>query len=123
MFCIKCDRYHTTNSEAFVNCYLCESTYYKVVTEDMKSLGLRKNPTILKYKINEWVKSPTVKRNNEDDGGIWVVKMMSNANKLKKYMEKKYNKRCKIYKAIIWDILYENSYRTKTSKVKLKLSL
>lgn len=34
--------------------------YYKVVTEERKSLGLRKNPTILTTPIGEWELCQTV---------------------------------------------------------------
>lgn len=92
--------------------------FYKVVTKDMKSLGLRRNPTILTYKLNKWIKSPTIKNNKDDDGGIWVTRTLSNANTLKKYMQNKYGQNCKIFKVIIGEYLYGNSYRIKTDKVK-----
>jgi hypothetical protein len=95
------------------------SRYYKVVTDDMKSLGLRRNPTILEYRIGEWVKSPTVKTGKSDDGGIWVVSTMYNAVKLLMYMRNKYNISCRIFRASIGRVLFTNSYRTKTNKVKL----
>jgi len=93
--------------------------YYKVVTENMESLGLRRNPTILKYKLNKWIKSPTIKEGSSDDGGIWVVKTKSNANKLVKYMRKMHKVNCLIFEAKIGKILYENNYRIKVNKVKL----
>ena len=64
---------------------------YKVVTEDMKSLGLRNNPNILEYKINEWKFLPIkdTKSGKEDFGGIWVARLPSGASSLKKYMKKK----------------------------------
>jgi len=92
---------------------------YKVVTENMESLGLRRNPTILKYTIGKWVKSPTVKEGNSDDGGIWVVKTKSNAKKLKKYMKEVHKKKCLIFECEVGKILYENSYRIKVDRVKL----
>lgn len=93
--------------------------YYKVVTNELKSLGLRKNPTILVYQFNKCIKSPTIKKGNSDDGGIWVVKTKSNANRLVKYMKKKYNKECYVFKAHIKNILYENNYRTKVERIKI----
>jgi len=94
-------------------------TYYKVVTTDLTSLGLRRNPTILEYKLNKWVKSPTVIEGNSDNGGIWVVKTKSNANKLIKYMKKMHKINCLMFKAKVGKILYENSYRIKVDKVKI----
>jgi len=93
--------------------------YYKVVTSDLKSLGLRKNPTILTFPEGVWVKekSPSIGKN--DSGGIWVANGYGQANTLKKYMKKKYNLNCRIFSVEIGDVLYENSYRTKTDKVLL----
>lgn len=92
--------------------------YYKVVTEDNKSLGLRKNPTILEYSLNEWIFSPTISHDNADSGGIWCCEKLHQANKLKKYFEEKYGS-AKIFECNIGNILFQNSYRTKTDRVYL----
>jgi hypothetical protein len=91
---------------------------YKVVTENMKSLGLRKNPNIMTFPIGEWVKEPNPRMNNMDIGGIWCTRTLSNAKRLKKYYEEKYGV-AKIFECEIARILYENSYRLKTDWVKL----
>lgn len=103
------------NSGRFVS---YTASFYKVVTEEMKSLGLRKNPTILTYKLGKWIKSPTIKANKDDDGGIWVAKNLSSAKKIQKYMMDKYGIKCQIYSVRIGESLYGNSYRIKTDKVK-----
>ena len=92
--------------------------YYKVVTASGRSLGLRKNPTILKYPLNEWIFSPTITFDNADSGGIWCCEKLSAARALKKYFERKYRK-ARIFECEIGEILFQNSYRTKTNKVKL----
>ena len=59
-------------------------------------------------------------------GGIWVANGLSAGKGLIKYMKKKsykennsYYYRCRLFEVEIGDILYSNSYRTKTNKVKL----
>ena len=93
--------------------------YYKVVTEDLESLGLRNNPMILHFPLGRWITSPTIKEGKSDDGGIWVCSFLSGARKLQKYMREKHNIETLIFEVEIGDILYYNSYRTKTDKVKL----
>ena len=94
---------------------------YKVVTQNLKSLGLRKNPNILSYKINKWKCLPKnkIKSGNSDWGGIWVAQTLSNARKLKDYMKNKYNQQTRIFVTLIGSIIYENSYRCKTDRIKL----
>lgn len=92
---------------------------YKVVTKDMKSLGLRKNPFILKYSKNFTTVVSPISKDNKDFGGIWVCKNLSGANKLKKYMKDKYNKKVRVFYCNIGDILYSNSYRIKTDRITL----
>jgi hypothetical protein len=93
-------------------------TYYKVVTVDLKSLGLRKNPNILNFEIGRWVHENFPKVGKSDDGGIWVANGRGQANTLQKYMLSK-GVPTRIFKVEIGEILYSNSYRTKTSKVRL----
>lgn len=91
--------------------------YYKVVTNDMKSLGLRKNPTIMKFS-SDWTYEPFPKVGNMDNGGIWVANGKSQATILQKYMLSKGIPTI-LFSVEIGKILYSNSYRTKTDKVKL----
>lgn len=96
-------------------------TGYKVVTKYLKSLGLRKNPNILTFPINKWYKlnRKDIVLGASDWGGIWVAKKLSGARTLKKYMFEKYNKKTRIFETEIGEVLYCNSYRIKTNKVKL----
>jgi len=91
--------------------------FFKVVTGNMKSLGLKNNKTILKFSLGKWVKSPTIKKGISNDGGIWVAASLSAAKRLKKYMMNQYGKSCKIFKVLIGKILFKNTYRIKTDKV------
>lgn len=92
---------------------------YKVVTKDLKSLGLRKNPNILTYEINKWyaLSENKIKEGCEDWGGIWVARTLSSAKGLRNYMKKEYSKQTRIFKTALDKILYFNSYRVKTNAV------
>ena len=92
---------------------------YKVVTGDLKSLGLRRNPNIIAYSINEWyyLLENQTKNGPDDWGGIWVARTLSNAKKLKKYYEKNHLKSARVFKAALDEILYFNSYRIKTNGI------
>lgn len=101
--------------------------YYKVVTEDMCSLGLRKNPNIMRFELGKWKYElpENVDRSSNDFGGIWVAQSLSGAKGLIKYLNKKSIKenrpeltRCRLFEVEIGEVLYQNSYRVKTDKVK-----
>lgn len=92
--------------------------FFKVTTSDRKSLGLRDNPTILTYPLGKWVESPTVKEGICDEGGIWLAVTLSNAKHLKKYMFEHYGEHCRIFRATIGRVLFRNSYRVKTDKIR-----
>ncbi|MFH1248543.1 MAG: hypothetical protein V1660_00130 [archaeon] len=94
---------------------------YKVLTKDLHSLGLRKNPNILEYKVGVWKRLPNnmIKKGKDDYGGIWVVATLGNARKIRDYMHNKYKEETRIFKVSIGNTLYSNSYRLKTDRVKL----
>jgi hypothetical protein len=109
-------RIHTTNLEG--------KTYpmaYKIVTQDMRSLGLRNNPNLHQYPLDEWYFLPSeqVVEGAGDWGGIWLCRIPSNAFFMKKYMLKKHKVKTRIFKACLADILFCNSYRIKTNGVRL----
>ena len=100
--------------------------YYKIVKEDLTSLGLRKNPNIMTFPIGEWIKEKNPMYNDMDCGGIWVAKKLSGAKSLLKYLNKKAEKegksefkKCRLFSAEIGEVLFSNSYRVKTNKVRL----
>lgn len=93
---------------------------YKVVTEDLRSLGLRRNPTILTFPIGEWVyENGLLLRTKEDCGGIWVARTLGNARHLAKYMRNERDTETRIFRTEIGERLYQNSYRVKTDKVRM----
>jgi len=94
---------------------------FRVVTTEMKSLGLRRNPNILKYPINEWyyLSEKQIISGPEDFGGIWVTRNLHDAKKLVKYMDEKYNVSTRLFEVAFDKILYSNSYRIKTNGIYL----
>lgn len=93
---------------------------YRVVTEDMKSLGLRNNTNIHTYPISEWYFLPEedVVPGNEDWagwGGFWVARTLGGARTIQRYMRNEHSQETRIFKAALDDILYSNSYRIKTN--------
>ncbi len=91
--------------------------YFKVVTEDLKSVGLL-GASQIQYKIGEWV-YPTepLSSHPRKGGGLWVLKSKSDAFKLQKYLERKHGKRSRVFRCGIGVIIYQTSYRVKTDKV------
>lgn len=98
-----------------------EPIAFKVVTMELKSLGLRRNPNILTYPIGEWYILPDnwVEAGKGDWGGIWLSRVSSTARRLQAYMKNHHNTECRIFRSYIGKILYCNSYRLKTDQVKM----
>ena len=93
--------------------------YFKVVTEDLKSVGLLR-ANIVQYKLKKWVfpKEP-LSCHPYRGGGLWALKRKSDAFQVKKYLAKQHNKNARIFLCQIDCILYETSYRIKTNRIKL----
>ena len=96
--------------------------YYKVVTEDLRSIGLRGAPQI-QYKIGEWVYPlEPLSMHYFKGGGLWVYSKRSDALNGKRYVEKKHRIKCRIFFCRIGIILThtpETFHRVKTNKVML----
>lgn len=94
---------------------------YKVLTEDMKSLGLNKNLNIHQYPFNEWYFLPIedIFPGKDDFGGIWLCRTFGRAYKLAEYMLEKHDTNTRIFKGCLADILYFNDFRIKTKGIKL----
>jgi len=95
---------------------------YKVVTGDMQSLGLRRNPNIITYPVGEWYTLPEedVVPGKDDFGGVWAKHKLSEAKRLTRYMMMKKSVKTRIFKAYVDRILYENSCSLKTNGVFLE---
>lgn len=90
------------------------------MTEDLQSLGLRSNPHILTYRIDDWLALPPERLAPESgDWGLWVARVPSGARKLRDYTQERHNTRTRIFTAALGDILFVNNYRIKTNRVKL----
>ena len=93
---------------------------YKVVTEEMQSLGLRRNPTILTYKVDKEIAEMYPMIGPCDMGGIWASKTRGRANEVKKYMKEKYNVDARLFEAWGRGILYESRNRYKLEEIFLE---
>ncbi len=102
---------------------------YKVVTDDLRSLGMKNNHNVLKfdrkifqYPIGQWYFFPEeLFASNDDYGGIWVARTLSNAKRVKDGYEKRHHAKARIFRTVFpsKDILFANDYRIKTSRVLL----
>ena len=94
---------------------------YKVVTPERCSLGLRKNPNILRFPIGEWYSLPEseVEEGVKDWGGIWVARTLSSARGLQRYMKKQHAQETRVFKTLLDKILFANSYRVKTNGINM----
>lgn len=103
---------------------MAQKEFFKVVTSELKSLGLRRNPNILEYEEKTWVRLPPEqivegKGPWSGWGGIGVVKTRGEATGLVRYMEKKHQVTCLVYRVDIGRILFEDKRRAKTDAVML----
>jgi len=94
---------------------------YKVVTLDLKSLGLRKNPNIMTFPVGEWVVLPDleVSLGNGDWGGIWTALHKGSIATLQNYMLEKYDVKTRAFLTAMKRPVYANSYRIKSAGVML----
>ena len=95
---------------------------YKVVTEDLRSVGLLGAPQI-QYKIGEWVYPlEPLSTHYRKGGGLWVYSKRSDALNGKRYVEKKHGINCRVFSCQIGIILTHTPktfHRVKTDKVML----
>jgi hypothetical protein len=89
---------------------------FKVVTENMQSLGLRRNPNILTYPVQEWyiLEPDWIEEGPLGWGGIWVARTLSDAKAIRRYMIKKHSTPTRIFQAALGNVLYSSSSRIKT---------
>ena len=98
--------------------------YYKVVDENLKSLGLRpkgRRVPIIQYAIGQWT-YPLEPISDDPDkgGGLWANPKKSDAFQLVKYVQKRYGQQARVFLCLIGEILCSpSSYRVKTDKVML----
>ena len=92
---------------------------FKVVTSDLKSLGLRRNPNIMQFLVEEWTRlsDGEAQAGKNDWGGIWSALKLSGAKTLSKYILDQYSLPTRTFLVAIDIPLYANSYRVKSQGV------
>ncbi len=93
---------------------------YKVVTEEMKSLGLRNNPNILEYVVGEWTVEENPIAGKCDEGGIWAATSLLGAKKIGYYVGKRYGTGTRIFKARANGELHRTPCRIKVREIVLE---
>lgn len=95
------------------------TVYYKVVTKDLKSVGLL-GANIVQYKIGEWVYPlESLSCHPRKAGGLWICRREGGAFQNREYLWKKHQKTSRVFLCEVGRIFYGTSYRLKTEKVKL----
>lgn len=94
---------------------------YKVVTSDMRSLGLRHHRNILTYSQGGWLVLPDewIEEGGTDWGGFWSSRTKSIARRLREYVKETHNIDGRIFKAYLGTLLFYNTYRIKTDRIYL----
>jgi hypothetical protein len=94
---------------------------FKVVTPDLKSLGLRKNPNIFKFSLNMWtdVLPENIQPGKSDWGGIWAAHDIGGAHTIDKHCLETHNFKARIFLAALKQPLFANSYRIKSVGIML----
>jgi hypothetical protein len=94
---------------------------YKVVKSDMTSLGLRKNPTPMTFKLDKWIYVPEdrVVEGISDAGGIWLARTPGRARAYQKYMQEKHDAETRVFFSLVDRILFSNQDRIKTNGIRL----
>ena len=92
---------------------------FKVVTSDLKSLGLRRNPNIMQFPIGEWVELSDDKLVPDEKGwgGIWGKLTLSDAKGLAKYMLREYGAPTRIFLTGVDNSVYANRYSIKSQGI------
>ena len=92
---------------------------FKVVTEDMKSLGLRGHKNIVTYPVGQILRHENPIEGKCDEGGYWILPTLPKARTLQKYMKRRHKTRTRIFVVNFDNILFHNSYRTKVGTIQL----
>ena len=95
-------------------------TGYRVVKKkDLTSLGLRRNPHILHYPINEWLYLPKkqIQEGPQDWGGISILLKPSQAKWMQNYMLDMHSMETRVFKAAFKDIIHLKERSVKTNAI------
>lgn len=94
---------------------------YKLVTEDLLSLGLRKNPTRMEFPLNEWIYLPIEKvvPGSTDFGGIWSARRKGSTTTLRKHCLRKHAMKTRLFITALYNPVFSNDYGIKSQGVLL----
>ena len=95
--------------------------YYKVLKEDLTSVGLRGCKPI-QYILNKWcfMNPPeTLHFASQSKGGLNACKTKSGVRCLREYVKEKYGFETLVYECEIGKILYESKFKIETDKIRL----
>jgi hypothetical protein len=93
---------------------------YKVVTTELKSLGLRNNPTPMEFPVAEWVfEEKDLQCGDKDFGGIWTAQREGSIKTLKKHCWSTWEMETRGFLTAIYNPVFSNSYRIKSQGVML----
>lgn len=94
---------------------------YKVVTEDLESLGLRNNPTPMKFPVGEWVfEERNLQYGSKDYGGIWTAVRRGSTKVLKKHCLNTWGMKTRGFLTAIYNpVAFVGNYRIKSEGVML----
>lgn len=93
---------------------------YKVVTENLESLGLRNNPTPMVFPVGEWViENNALEYGNKDWGGIWTALRKGSIKTLKTHCMETWEMETRGFLTAIDNPVFANSYRIKSRGVML----
>lgn len=93
---------------------------YRVVKKkDLSSLGLRRNPHILHYPINEWLylKKKDIQEGPQDWGGIAILRNISQARWMQDYMLDMHSTETRVFKAAFRDVVHLKERSIKTNAI------
>lgn len=92
---------------------------YKVVTDDLNSLGLRRNPNIIHFPLQKWIEldQDQVVPGMDDYGGIWSALRKSSIKTLKAHCLNTWGMQTRGFLVAIKNPVYANTYRIKSQGV------
>lgn len=98
----------------------CTVLAFKVLRNDLTSLGLRAaRHNRIQYRIERWIVPGEPIAKNGESGGLYVTPTLGDAKALRRYFERKYRMKARIFSCEIGKIIKRTSCRIKTDKVRL----
>lgn len=94
---------------------------YKLVTEDLWSLELRRNPTPMNFPVGKWIfEERDLEYSNKDFGGIWTAIRKGNMSGLRKHCRETWDMETRGFLTAVYNpIAFVGNYRIKSEGVML----